>query len=621
VLELAQEQVDEYAWSMLVEEVARAIAKSDEPARVSAIVEEVRAGGLPVGPGLVNSALEHAAGETPQEGRQPAFVKDGPRWELGWRVEGTSLDRTMRQYLETFGQMPTPDEISRQVALAIQQGPRETRETVIRLLETRDTYFVHDRRVGLRSWLLDTTAGTEEDVVLDNFFDQAQDAEDVQQAFDAIRSDNLIDTALRAYEAVGPGLTAKMVLFAWWKTRPESFDSVAALVELLGSDELYITADHWVFPGEARELFRDALAAAAAATDDSVVEEADASALADEIEIGPEEVRLAVQAVTRRTASVAVETLAEEILEVRRDEPGFSAVAAKLDDALRAQGEIAMCGRGRWISRQNRPDGKYNTVPDPLLVTIVRVHTPQGDELDAELEDAGLEGDLVSVVRDPYHEEICDEDEITIDPRNVPRPDSVRWVLPYHHYVAGTQKVRRVDGDFYGGIAGLCECIMHYEQGPSFSVWASFNLGLIFGLKSFYDRYCPPSGALLGIFPAELSGEYHLRFEGEADEDVYLTDDRLQELLLHREEARERAMSVIDIIAQVMQTHPAGAPFERIMTEVNIVRRTRRRMVASILSLYHCFHSRGKAHDLWTFDPRKAEQGRRKAKRKFIRPL
>jgi len=619
VLDLAQEQVDEYAWSMLVEEVARAIAKSDEPARVSAVVEEVRAAGLPVGPGLVNAALEHGAGETPPEGEQPLFVKDGPRWELGWRIEGTSLDRTMRLYLNTFKRMPTPEEIARQAALAMQQGPKETRETVLALIETRDTYFVRDRRVGLSSWLLDTAGDSEEDVVLDNFFDETQDAEDIQAAFDSIRCDNLIDTALRAYGAIGPGLTVKMVLLAWWKTRPESFESVAALVELLGSDELYVTSDHWVFPGEARELFRDALATAAAAMDDSVVEEADASALADEIEIGPDEVRLAVQAVTRRTASVAVETLAEEILEVRRDEPGFAAVAAKLDDALKAQGEIAMCGRGRWVSRQNRPDGKYNAVPDPLLVTIVRVLTPQGDELDAELEDAGLEGDLVSIVRDPYHEDICDEDEITIDPRNVPRPDAVQWVLPYHHYVAGTLKVRRVDGDFYGGLAGLCECILHYEQGPSLSVWASFNLGLAFGLKSFYDRYCPPSGALLEVAPAELSGEFHLRFEGEADEDAYLTEDRLQELLLYREEARERVMSVIDIIAQVMAAHPAGATFERIMTEVNVVRRTRRRMVASILSLYHCFHSRGRARDLWTFDPRKAEQGRRKAKRKFIR--
>ena len=50
-------------------------------------------------------------------------------------------------------------------------------------------------------------------------------------------------------------------------------------------------------------------------------------------------------------------------------------------------------------------------------------------------------------------------------------------------------------------------------------------------------------------------------------------------------------------------------------TEVNIVRRATRRLVASILSEYHCFLQRGGA---WVYDAKKREQGFDKSKRKYL---
>jgi hypothetical protein len=618
VLELSQELIDEYAWSLLVDEVASAIASQDEAARLPEIVEEVRSAGLSVGLGLVSMALE--AGAEPEDGAPPIFVQEGRRrWDLAWRAGGGSLDRSLRAYLNSRGRPVPVDDAAHQVALALQQGPKETRDTVIKLLETRDTYFVRDGKVGLSSWVLDISSNDEEDIIWDNFFDNPEDAEAVLGNLDAFQGDTAPQAALSAVSAFGPNVTVKLLQLARWKQSGGDYDPIADFIALVDSDDVYVAPDHTLFPAEAKQAFVDAVAAAAEGIDDEgLEEEGDPEAILDEISIGTEEIQLAIGYVMRAGASVPVETLTEELLEVQPEEPGFDLVARQFDEALRQQGEIAMCGRGRWISPQNRPEGRFAEVPEPLMVTVVRVLTPQGEPVDAEMEDAGLEGNLVAQVRDPAREDVCGEDEVSIDPRNAPRPEFVRWALPYHHTEAGTLKVRRIDSDFYGGTTGMAECIFHYEQGGHYPVWANFNLGIVFGLGEFYQKYCPPSGAVLFVQPTTVSGEFLLRFDGESDEDMYLSDERLAELLALRQEALAKEMSLYSILCQILESHPAGASFERINTEVNVVRRTRRRLIGSVLSLYHCFTTRGKDKNVWHLDAKKIEQGRRKAKKKFL---
>ncbi len=41
-------------------------------------------------------------------------------------------------------------------------------------------------------------------------------------------------------------------------------------------------------------------------------------------------------------------------------------------------------------------------------------------------------------------------------------------------------------------------------------------------------------------------------------------------------------------------------------------------MIASILSSYHCFHTRGKS-GLWQYDDKKRSQGFNKTKRKYVK--
>ncbi len=86
-----------------------------------------------------------------------------------------------------------------------------------------------------------------------------------------------------------------------------------------------------------------------------------------------------------------------------------------------------------------------------------------------------------------------------------------------------------------------------------------------------------------------------------------------------RKEATKGKWSVFRLMQEVFAAHEGGIPFMTIWAEVNVVRRTTRRVVASDLSSYHAFTQRPTGSDLWFFDERKVSQGRKKTKKRFIR--
>ena len=83
--------------------------------------------------------------------------------------------------------------------------------------------------------------------------------------------------------------------------------------------------------------------------------------------------------------------------------------------------------------------------------------------------------------------------------------------------------------------------------------------------------------------------------------------------LAERSETEELAN--FDLVREIMEHYRKGIEFVTLLTEVNIVRRVTRRMVASILSEYHCFFQRGGS---WVYDAKKLSQGFDKSKRKYL---
>jgi hypothetical protein len=89
----------------------------------------------------------------------------------------------------------------------------------------------------------------------------------------------------------------------------------------------------------------------------------------------------------------------------------------------------------------------------------------------------------------------------------------------------------------------------------------------------------------------------------------------MEELADYRAEVEAGPVSTYDIIRRILDHYRKGCSFLTLLTEVNLVRRTPRRLIASVLSGYTAFHERA---NRWAFDAKKEPEGFDRRKTPFI---
>ena len=97
---------------------------------------------------------------------------------------------------------------------------------------------------------------------------------------------------------------------------------------------------------------------------------------------------------------------------------------------------------------------------------------------------------------------------------------------------------------------------------------------------------------------------------------VYITVQRMEEL--RNIGVASEGKSMLDVLVEVFAHWPKGADFLTLLAEINVVRRSSRRLIASLLSSYQCFYQRS-GSPVWHFDAKKIDLGFDKTKRKFVR--
>ena len=97
---------------------------------------------------------------------------------------------------------------------------------------------------------------------------------------------------------------------------------------------------------------------------------------------------------------------------------------------------------------------------------------------------------------------------------------------------------------------------------------------------------------------------------------MFISRNRVNELIELGNRAEQEELPTFDILREIMEHYRKGIDYLTLLTEVNIARRTQRRMVASLLSGYHCFFQRGGA---WVYDAKKLSQGFDRSKRKYLK--
>ena len=331
------------------------------------------------------------------------------------------------------------------------------------------------------------------------------------------------------------------------------------------------------------------------------------------IEVQPEDVDRMVARILASEESVPATKLLEEMYEITIANKTFPDDLANVMAALKARPDVWWVGGDRFRRPGTAPEFIYE-VPEPFqyVDTSGLFLNEDGEPIDAELSDDGLSTSLRKLLSHPLAMDVLDE-----DPVPVPKvqQESLNLVLKSIHRELGTFPLCQIPTGWLSPEPKVQELIWVDPNGNEIQAWVNHEARLIFGLIDWWFEQPIENGAVFTLTKTPRPNVFEFAWSDQPDPVVFISNQRMEELRSIQERSAE--MSTFDILIDVMAHWPKGAEFLTLLAEVNVVRRTKRRLVASLLSSYQCFYQR-QGSPVWHFDSKKVADGFDKTKRKFI---
>ncbi|HEX8238032.1 MAG TPA: hypothetical protein VF600_18980 [Abditibacteriaceae bacterium] len=568
------------------------------------------------------------------------IVAQERNWELALRAEYSNrprsertrrpLEGTLEELLQAMGKpLPLPV-VVRELSMMRSVIPDAVRDAAAHILRTaRTTIEVAPGAWIHQSFTLDAGAPSEL-IVRENQLDADPDWQELQGREFPQTGGTLAERAAAVLQAAGRPLSQRVLGFFLWRQNPAEFNERALAVALGDRAVFYPFVGGVVTTQAQMPQWRAQAQAWLQSYDDASASNLDVVALLRTrlpanalVTPRPEDIEeIRKMAAVNNGQPVSLANVMTDALELEPDDPQFVPILQGLNDALRRDPEWLPAGAGRFLLREAVPSYVGN-VPDILRPVHLSIRDTETDEpLDIEMSDDGLEGDCVDFIHAPEWEDVNEEVEVKMArrPAGQAAPTSVRYVLLYPHYRAGTMKLRRVDEDFFvteGPLTRIGVRAEDAEGTQNIGAWTSRESGLIYGLGEWFTPRAPQSGGVLE-FTREPSGQVRLAL-GAPDKLMHIEDNRVEELEALQE--RSDYLALFDLLQQIMSEQQQGAELPTLWAEVNVVRRTTKRLLCSVLSAYHCFYfkQRGPKQILWRFDAGKLDQGFKRNKRKYVR--
>ena len=195
-------------------------------------------------------------------------------------------------------------------------------------------------------------------------------------------------------------------------------------------------------------------------------------------------------------------------------------------------------------------------------------------------------------------------------------PEQLRLVLKSIHRELGTFPLCQIPTGWLAGDPVIQEVILMDPNGRELQAWVNYDARLIYNLVDWWYEQPVESGSVFSLQRTNRPNVLDFAWLDQTDPVVYISTQRMEEL--RDIQARSEEMSTLDLLIEVMAHWPKGADFLTILAEINVVRRSSRRLIASLLSSYQCFYQRS-GSPVWHFDSKKVDLGFDKTKKKFIK--
>ncbi len=598
----------------------RALVRLGEPARIGDIVRE--SGDEAITPALARRQME----------TQPRrFVAVDRRWDITSRYldKTKPLERTLEEVISIYGAPIPADDVAGELAQITGRVKEAYTEVAARLL--RGTPFfpiAGGLAYGLRSWLLDLTSERDDDILFYNYL-SADKLAPFQSAAEGLDWEENPTGAAHTLVSIGGGqpVDNRVLQYFAWKSLGEEFDG-AAIYDAIATDrETFLAlSDHrWLLReslAPVQALWRtQAEAAALTAPEESAAVEAVAIDVpAKPLEVTEEDADELRSYFDGREEDARAGDLLTQIFEIRPTGSTFAADVDTLITYLRSKpDDFQWVGSDRFRAPGTLPP-YIGQLPESLTFpSLPRFETADGEILDQILSDAGLEEGLQEEILDPVAQDINDQEPADVTrwsegaTADAPR---LRLVLKSHHKEIGTFPLAQVPPGFFPAEPNIVELTLRDVSGTGYPVYVDYNAQLVYGLFDVYSEIAAEAGAVVYLEKTDTPDEYKFADENETDANVFVSPARMEELLDFHNEVEDGApISTYDIARRVLTNYAKGCSFLTLLTEVNLVRRTPRRLLASILSGYSAFH---RGANKWRFDAKKEPEGFNSAKTEFI---
>jgi hypothetical protein len=424
------------------------------------------------------------------------------------------------------------------------------------------------------------------------------------------RAPDAVENALKASAPVGARALGAV---AWLTLNPQDpratriYDGRAMFAKMLSTPGYVLGADGVIYPeSETKKWIVTTLKLAEKLA--PLVDVEDAAP----VDVKPEDVDRMVAKILASEDSITATRLLEESYEVTFVNKTFPDDMTSIMTALKQRPEIWWVGGDRFRKPGSAPDFIYS-VPEPFVYQASEFRDSEGELVDVELTDDGLSSSLRKLLTHPLATDVLDED---VMPAPKQTPEQLRLVLKSIHRELGTFPLCQIPTGWLAGEPPIQEIILIDPTGRELQAWVNFEARLIYNLVDWWYDQPVESGSVFSLQRTSRPNVLDFAWLDQTDPVVYISSQRMEEL--RDIQARSEEMSTLELLIEVMAHWPKGADFLTILAEINVVRRSSRRLIASLLSSYQCFYQRS-GSPVWHFDSKKVDLGFDKTKKKFIR--
>lgn len=526
-----------------------------------------------------------------------------------------STDFNMRRILDTFMQ-PIPLQLLAREMESVYGRPAVIFEEILSHLTSDPTqYFkVGAASVAPNAWLLDTEVDNyidvEDEVLFDNFLRDEDVFPYEKTAVKVGLNQNSAESIAAFLDAVDVPIRGRAVQFLAWRIDRENFNA-AHFYNLFYNESgaIGLSDGTWIGPKMIARLTSLFPALAEQEVSDNAEDKEQESA--QPLTVGQEDIDTLVQIVCANEGSTYASKLIEDVFDVLPDYRTYAVDLQTIISALAEDERIVWLGSDRFRPHDALPSYVFS-VPGLLEIPVHVFFDVEGNPLDQLLEDEGFDGGLDREIMNPLSQDVIDEEPIPLPDPNP--PSNARAVIKYHHKQIGTLPLCQFPHGFFPPVPNILETEFIIPGGHKVQVWINNEARLMYGLLDWFESIPIDSGATFTL-ERQAPDRYIINYNDESEPSMFISRNRVNELLALQERAEEEELSTYDIIREIMEHYRKGIEFLTLLTEVNIVRRVTRQMVASILSEYHCFFQRAGA---WVYDAKKLTLGFDKSKRKYL---